>query len=45
MNSTSVVKQYICQNVVGWYLCIYVLFTNAVSSSDYIGQLVGGLLS
>lgn len=28
------VKQYICQNVVGWYLCIYGLFTNAVSSSD-----------
>ena len=33
------VKQYVCQNVVGWYLCIYGLFTNAVSSSDYIGSI------
>jgi len=39
MTSTSMVKQYVCQNVVGWYLCIYGLFTNAVSSSDYIGSI------
>jgi len=39
MNSTSVMKQYVCQNVLGWYLCIYGLFTNAVSSSDYIGSI------
>jgi len=39
MNSTSVVKQYVCQNAVRGYLCIYGLFTNAVSSSDYIGSI------
>jgi len=26
INSTSVVKLYVCQNVVGWYLCIYVVY-------------------
>lgn len=39
MNSTSVVKQYVCQNVVGWYLYIYDLFINVVSSSDHIGSI------